>query len=378
MIIKPPFKYLGITLLLFSIMACARRLDSVFDKHDNVKRTEIPSTVFKHKDYGFNFKDYDKSPIAITYLGCGGFSIKRNDNTVLIDPFFTNPGPLKGAGVCKMKTKTEKVSIGMANIPNFVNENVAAILVSHSHYDHLMDVPYVYDRYTNPGETEIYCSQSSKNMINGVGKIEAEKITTLNYETSSVNQIGDRFFLAEGSIRITPILSEHAPHYKSIKMFEGDAKPKHKYTEPLDRSRAGWWKEGETYAFLIDFLSPTNSDSIEFRIFLQSSAANPQNGWLHPDLKVEHPVNLALLGIASFDYVDHYPESLIDHLEPEKLVLCHWEDFFKKYDRKKPKRVRATKVREAIRRVALVYPHSNNKEEQFILPYPGVTINCSK
>lgn len=368
--------FFTVTFLLFTF-SCARKLSSAFDKEECVKRTNIPSSIFKSEQHLFYFKDFANDPITITYLGCGGFSIARSEHIVLIDPFFTNPNLLfKASSFCKMKTKADMVDYGMAQIPDFNKEKVAAILVSHSHYDHLMDVPYVFDNHTNTAQIHIYCSQSSKNMINGVGEIKATNITTLNYKTSSVDSVGDTFSLANGAIRITPILSEHAPHYKGITMYKGDAKPKHKYTESLDRTRAGWWKEGETYAFLIDFLAPTGN--IEFRLFIQSSASNPQNGWLNPQLKDQHAVNLAILGIASFDYVNHYPESLIDHLQPEKLILCHWEDFFKKYDRKTPKRVRFTKVHEAIRRVDLVYPYKNNQEEQFVLPYPGVSVTCAQ
>lgn len=365
-------------ILVFPILpfSCARKLSSVFDGNDCVKRTDISRSVFKSEQHHFHFKDFPNDSITLTYLGCGGFSISRNERIILIDPFFSNPNFLfKASSLVKMKTKTKMVDYGMAKIPGFSKNKVAAILVSHSHYDHLMDVPYVYENYADANGTTIYCSQSSKNMINEVGELKKDNIIALNYKTSSIHDIGESFLLADGTIRITPVLSEHAPHYKGIKMYKGDAKPKHKYTESLDRTRAGWWKEGETYAFLIDFLAPTGD--IEFRIYIQSSAANPQNGWLHPQIKDQHAVNLAILGIASFGYVNHYPESLIDHLKPQKLILCHWEDFFKKYDRTTPKRVRFTKVHEAIRRVDLVYPYLKNQEEQFILPHPGVSVTCS-
>ena len=59
-------------------------------------------------------------------------------------------------------------------------------------------------------------------------------------------------------------------------MYKGDAKERIKYKSTLSKSRTNWWKEDEIYAFVIDYLS--NTQEIEFRIYIQSSVANMPHG----------------------------------------------------------------------------------------------------
>jgi hypothetical protein len=83
-------------------------------------------------------------------------------------------------------------------------------------------------------------------------------------------------------------------------------------------------------------------DKIELRIFVQSSSCNPMSG-IPPNTLPEHPVDIAFLGVASYQESPDYPMVLLDSLNPKKVVWIHWEDFFRNYKRK-PKTVRATKV----------------------------------
>ncbi len=88
-------------------------------------------------------------------------------------------------------------------------------------------------------------------------------------------------------------------------MYKGDVKERIKYKSTLSKSRANWWKEGEIYTFVIDYLS--NTQEIEFRIYIQSSVANMTHGWLSSQIKEEFEVNITILGIASANNVENYP-----------------------------------------------------------------------
>ena len=81
-----------------------------------------------------------------------------------------------------------------------------------------------------------------------------------------------------------------------------------------------------------------------------------------------------MFGAASFSYVNDYPEPLLEYLKPERLIICHWEDFFVKYNRKKKKKVRFTNIKKYLYNVNKVYPWKIDGVEKFILPKPGTII----
>ena len=120
------------------------------------------------------------------------------------------------------------------------------------------------------------------------------------------------------------IQSEHAPHFFGIKLYAG------KVSEKLDRlpKRAWGWKEGQTFAYLIDFLG--EDGSIDFRIHYQDAASNPPWGF-PPPLESRDPkrVDVAIVCVPGFDRARSYPEGIIRRIQPRFVILGHWEDFFR-------------------------------------------------
>ena len=88
------------------------------------------------------------------------------------------------------------------------------------------------------------------------------------------------------------------------------------------------WPEGETLAYVIDFLSARDR-SVEFRVYYQDSAAGPGKGIL-PTLQSpdDARVDVAILCVASYSQVDGNPEGILGNLKPRHVVGGHWEDFF--------------------------------------------------
>ncbi len=77
--------------------------------------------------------------INVTYLGCNAFLIESPTTKLLIDPFFSRPGLGKVAFGIPISTDLERVNPVLEQLPGSVD----AILITHAHYDHLMDVPTV-------------------------------------------------------------------------------------------------------------------------------------------------------------------------------------------------------------------------------------------
>ncbi len=341
-------------------------------KDGQVKQTRFPAVdtaVYKTKDYAIG-APLNKQ-IKMRYLGCGGFYIANSSDAVLIDPFFSNTGFLK-VGLSKMKTSPSNVDYGLEGLMEDIKNKARGIFVTHSHYDHLLDVPYVYNHFTNKAHTKIYVSPSGAARMAHV--VDASHIVNIQSNpVSNSREMGKQYPLgADSSIWVTPILSEHAPHYKKISLYNGDSQSDTNYNSDTTLTWASQWRLGDTYAYLIDFKGENHT--IEYRIFVMSSAAPPKYSWLPEDLLSEHPVNLAILGAASFEYVANYPEGIVDHLNPEKIIICHWEDFFRDYQSKTKRIVRFTNVKKFINRLNKVYPYTLNGVQQFSMPNPITNI----
>jgi hypothetical protein len=116
--------------------------------------------------------------------------------------------------------------------------------------------------------------------------------------------------------------SDHAPHFDGYTLYHGTrAAPLR--TEP---QAAHDWLDGETYAFLIDFMA--SPDSTAFRVYYQDAVAAPPAGFAPKRLIEERAVDVAIIVPATFDQVDWHPEAVLENLEPRRVILGHWEDFF--------------------------------------------------
>ncbi len=264
--------------------------------------------------------------VEVQFLGTSGFLIRRGEDALLTDPFLTNPGVWTALFGCDIKPNAEYIE---ALLPDVTG--VSTIVVGQGHYDHLMDVPYVVQERV-PTAT-VYASDTSVNMI-ASAELDPAPVG-MNAFAGDAEKLGEWKPSATAPVRVMALISEHAPQLLGIKLVHGTV------DEPLDELPADtneWW-EGQVLAFVIDFLD--ESGAVVFRIHFQDSAANPPLGFHPPELLDDGvPVDLALIPLASFDQVEHYPEELLQHLDPKHVIVHHWDDFF--LDPREPERVLRT------------------------------------
>jgi L-ascorbate metabolism protein UlaG (beta-lactamase superfamily) len=74
------------------------------------------------------------SPLALTYLGVAGWQLTHAGNTLLLDPYFTRAA---------VTDSSRPLLPDAAAIARFAPPTADVILVGHSHYDHLLDVPTI-------------------------------------------------------------------------------------------------------------------------------------------------------------------------------------------------------------------------------------------
>lgn len=303
--------------------------------------------------------------LQIHYTGAGGLYVQKDKTALLVDPFFSNPGPLI-SNIFRRKLPIDSSAIrhyfGRAiGQPKDTQGKIKAVLVSHSHYDHLMDVPLLWhEQLLHRDSVQFIGSKTTGHYLKGAGIPNSSIGVTLKKEATNSRQTGKMYTLDNGSIRIYPIVNAHAPHARilgiPIKFYKGKAN-KDKFPR-----RLGGFKEGQTFAFLIDFLN--KSRQIDFRLFVQTSSSKPPNGFIPDSLRKQHPIDLAVLGVASFKQVKKYPDALLERMQPRHVLLVHWENFFRSIAslKVKPRAVPKTNVLKFIKKVEEVLPAHGSKK----------------
>ena len=286
----------------------------------------------------------------VLYLGSGGVLLIRNGAAVLVDPFFSHQGFSRigrsiffgRSGWRTLRPDRKMIDRGFQEISTALADSVSlkALLVAHSHYDHLMDVPAVANRIGS--DIPVLLNRTGFNICHQV--IDSSRMSILEDRMTTRDTMRDPFVVSHSdslSIHVRPILADHNPHFRHVKFFSGSRdRPVDELKHPLEKTRANLWLEGSTFSFLIDFV---NADgTIDYRVFIQSSSCNPPAG-IPPAPLLSRSVDLAILGVVSYHFSPEYPCAQLDQLAPDEIIWIHWEDFFRKYTRK-PKTVRGTNI----------------------------------
>lgn len=270
--------------------------------------------------------------IEVSYLGAGGYLIQRGPDKLLIAPFFSNPGLFR-VGLATIKSKPGIIEQYLPPV-----DDVETILIGHSHYDHLMDIPYI-AKFLAPN-ANIYGNKSMTHLLAPFFETK-DRFFELNSKAGDNGVPGEWVCVPDGRIRFMAIKSEHAPHFLGINLLGGGKQDEDLEYRP---QTAFQWKQGEVFTFIIDFMGP-DGETVDFRIHYQDSASNPPMGFPPEGIK---NIDLSILCAASFREVDDYPETFLETAKPKHIIVGHWENFFRSYS--KPVRtVPLTDVKEFIR-----------------------------
>ncbi|MBK6622593.1 MAG: MBL fold metallo-hydrolase [Saprospirales bacterium] len=287
--------------------------------------------------------------VSIRYLGCGGLYIRKGDQAFLVDPFFSNQGPLLCLPFKKLRHERELIK-------GFFHEEfhsardwdgiIKAVLVGHSHYDHIYDVPYIYKKHLHRDSVLIVGSRDAELLLESAGIQPGWKGGPVRDVSELARSLWkeDRFITTENRrIRMLPILGSHAPHAMG-KKFLPVREPRRWDRRGYPHNAMKFW-EGDNFTFLVDFMS--EDGTINFRMFIQSGAASTYPvGYPSEEVLAEKEVDLAFLCVASFDKIKRDPFEQIERMKPRGIVLVHWENFFRPQKKlmEKPRTVPFTPV----------------------------------
>ena len=250
--------------------------------------------------------------VRVTYLGTNGYQFEFKGHMLLVDPYFSRVDLLNVSLGSRIQPNVSRINDGLRQLAQTdvgssafrrhdlrresrvnaelqTSPNIDAILVTHGHFDHLLDVPVVMAKT----RARLIASASSVDLAKRAGASSGDAV-----RPGDVRRIGP------WKIRVLP-----ATHDRLFGKVPFDR------THPAAGSpqRADDWICGEPLAFLIE----VNGQ----RIYIDSGGTLAQ-------LPPNEQVDLAILGMALSDSRARLGPALA-HLRPRYFLPSHQDDFFR-------------------------------------------------
>lgn len=225
--------------------------------------------------------------IRVTYLGVNGFQFENGTHALLVDPYFTRVGLWAGALNERIESNPNRVSEGLQH----VRQNIDAILITHAHFDHLLDTPEIIRRTS----ARLIAGRTAVHLVESLG-ISPDKCVAVKPE--STRQMGP------WTIRV--FAARHDRLFGKIP-FNGRAMS----SKPV---KASDWTLGEPLAFVIETAGK--------RIYIDSGGVPGAP----PDPRIRN-VDLAILGVALPDSRRRFAEA-VGQLKPRFIFPSHQDDMF--------------------------------------------------
>jgi L-ascorbate metabolism protein UlaG (beta-lactamase superfamily) len=270
----------------------------------------------------------DRDRVQVTFLGVGGAIVRWQGAAILTAPLFSNPTVGEMA--------LSEIHADRQLIDALLREDVSgvsAILVGHSHYDHLMDVPYV--ALHRAMRADVLGNDAMVKLLHPIGAA----LATEPRRNRLVSMQREAVYQPEGvPIRVKAIPSEHSPQMgprlisrtarllswliplPEVTLWRGEDESE----RDVLPTRVGEWPAGTPLAFVIELLDPS-SGAVAFRLYYQDSPTRDPYGY--PE-RAPDGYDLALLTMGGATEFRSFPRDIVRHLDPKYVMGIHWEDFF--------------------------------------------------
>ncbi|KAK2872137.1 hypothetical protein FQN49_002528 [Arthroderma sp. PD_2] len=237
------------------------------------------------------------SAVRATFMGVSTIAFDDGKDSILIDGFFTRPWyfpALLGRISSDERRITQCLEKGQ------INQNLRAVFVAHSHYDHALDSPSV-------------CKQTGAKLVGSTSTWMIGKGRGLPDDQMIVVSEDPQVFHF-GAFRITVVEGIHSPGEN----FPGGI------TAPLSTPCAvSSFRTGKCYSYLIEHG--------EQRVFVHPSANFVPNKLRGMDASTIF-LGIGVLGRQSPVFKDNYWHHVVEAVNPKKIVPIHWDNFWLSLD----------------------------------------------
>lgn len=233
--------------------------------------------------------DAHQPQLSATWLGVTTLLISDGEHAILTDPFVSRPD-----GLLPLITD-QRVAPEPAAIEKWLYQDgvppIRAMVVGHSHYDHLLDAGAV----GNKTGALLIGSESTANVGRGAGFPENQVIVAAPGKPIEI-----------ATFRVTFIPSKHAG--------ATGGRPLGDIESPLATpARISEFRQGGSFSILIEH---------ELGSILHHGSAGFVPGALD-----DYQVDVVMLGIALLPDLGTYLEEVVDAVGAKRIIPTHWDDF---------------------------------------------------
>lgn len=238
-----------------------------------------------------------RDSLGVTFLGVSSLLLEDGESAVLTDGFFSRPS--------LPRVMLGKVAPDVARIESVLArtgvDRLDAVMPVHTHYDHAMDSAVIAARTG----AVLAGGESAANIGRGHG---------LGPEQMRVVTPGEA--VTFGNFRLTWIESAHCPPDR----FPGHID--HPVTPPV---KVNAYKCGEAWSILAEHTTGRTA-------LIQGSAGFVEGSLTGRRAEVAY-LGVGQLGVLSEDYIRDYWAETVETVGARRVVLIHWDDFFRPLDR---------------------------------------------
>lgn len=261
--------------LLAISASCSNRLGSHRELLVGVPAAEAPAPA--------------ANELSVTYLGVNGYLLRSGSTALLVDPFFSRVPLREVVFRAPLASSPEDIAFGLEK--GGVPGRVDAILVTHSHFDHALDVPALQRRLGG----RVIASETGAALCLAAGLAPSAVTATApgrvhRVGAATVRVLAARHDLVFGKVPYPGLLSE---------------------PPSSPPTRASHWLLGTPLAFAIEIGGR--------RVYVESGGVSG-----HPPSVAD--VDLAIVGTAVGD-ADRYAE-VVRALAPRHVLPSHQDNFF--------------------------------------------------